>query len=206
MEKKKNGCFKAVSIISLILGIIYSVVLTFILIAAIVDFQGLVDSFNVSLLEETGGVPGSATEEMLIEARTFAIITVVGLSISFAAMIAVYFLTYAKMKKYSYLTNEEANKYSGRIIAWMIIFCVCGDFITAVLLLCGYLNVTKAQIDEFRKPVESENIEEQKQETNPVDLDVMMERMEKLQKIKEMGGLSDEEYETLRKAIIDGKK
>lgn len=212
MEKKKNGCFKAVSIIALTLGIIYSVVLAIVVIASIVDFQALVESFEIATLEETGGVPGAEVDEFFVDAKSSAIIMVVGLSISFAAMIAVYFLTYAKMKKYSYLTNEEANKYSGRIIAWIVVFCVCGDFINAVLLLCGYFNVTKPQIDEFRKPVEPEQteeqkqIEEQKQDVSQVDLDKMMERIEKLQKIKEMGGLTDEEYESLRKDIVDGKK
>jgi len=212
MEKKKNGCFKAVSVISLVIAIIYSVVLAFILISAIVDFQALVESFEIVALEETGGVPESSEDVLLVGARTAAIITLVAFSIMFAGMITVYFLTFTKMKKYSCLTNEEAHIYSGRLIAWIIVFFVFGDIVNAVLLLCGYFNVTKPQIDEYRRAFDAQYSIDEVPQTNDekidesVDLDLMITRLEKLNKIKEMGGLSDEEYESLRKSIVEGKK
>lgn len=206
MEKKKNGYFKAVSIISLVSAIILSVLLIFVLGAALTDFQTFMESFEQVAIGETGGIPGSG-EEILLDAQSSAIVMLVFFSIMIGGGATVSFLAYFKIKKYSELTNEEANIYYGRIIAWVVVMFVCGGFVMGILMLFGYLNVTKVQIEEYEK---STNLFELNQinsdNSDNVDLDLMMERLEKLQEIKDLGGLTDEEYENLRRSIIEGKK
>lgn len=206
MEKKKNGYFKAVSIISLIGAIILSVLLIFVLGAALTDFQTFMESFEQVVIAETGGIPGSG-EEILLDAQSSAIVMLVFFSIMIGGGATVCFLAYFKIKKYSELTNEEANIYNGRILAWVVVMFVCGGFVMGLLMLFGYLNVTKVQTEEYEK---STNLFELNQinsdNSDNVDLDLMMERLEKLQEIKELGGLTDEEYENLRRSIIEGKK
>lgn len=206
MEKKKNGYFKAVSIISLVSAIILSVLLIFVLGAALTDFQTFMESFEQVVIAETGGIPGSG-EEILLDAQSSAIVMLVFFSIMIGGGATVCFLAYFKIKKYSELTNEEANIYNGRILAWVVVMFVCGGFVMGLLMLFGYLNVTKVQTEEYEK---STNLFELNQinsdNSDNVDLDLMMERLEKLQEIKDLGGLTDEEYENLRRSIIEGKK
>lgn len=211
MEKKQNGYFKAVSIISLVYAICLCVLFVFVFVAALTDFQFFMESFEQIVIAETGGVPGVEVEQILLSAQSSAVIVLILFGVLIGGSAAVCYLAYFKLKKYSELTNEEAALYNSRIIVWIVVMFVCSGFIMGLLMLLGYINITKVQIDEFNgvkaKPQAEESTETETIKTNnSVDLDKMMERLEKLQKVKDMGGLTDEEYEELKKSIIDGKE
>ena len=85
---------------------------------------------------------------------------------------------------------------------------VFGGLLLGLLMLLGYVNVTKEQInscnEKLKKNEENQTLQtETVNKSQNVNLDLMMERLEKLNKIKEMGGLSDEEYNDLRKRILN---
>ena len=203
MEKRKNGYFKAVSILSLISGILFAIALVLFIIGSIVGIDLILEAIVAEI--EGAGLTGYET---LASGELVSLIVV--MCIYMAGYVALSFVAFAKLKKYTYLTNEEAQKYNGKIIAWIVVmFLFCGT-ILGIIMLLGYLNVTKVQIDQLNlKACETDNeVLENNQvneSTDTKDLDLMMERLEKLNKIKEMGGLTDEEYETLRKKIVDNK-
>ena len=205
MERKNNGYFKAVSIISLVLAILLSVVTLMIIFGAMIDFNTLVVTFAEI---DNAGVPDAdmaSTYSIVVVMFVLTILYLVG-------YIVFHFLAFFKLKKYSNLTNEEAKQYSGRIIAWTILMFLISGLVSAILMILGYENVTKKQVEELAMQQNQTQVETKKNsqtETSDVDvlkLDTMIARLEKLNKIKELGGLTDEEYEELRKKIIDADK
>ena len=187
MEKAKNNYFKAVSIISLIIAIASSVSLLMIIIGASLDIEYFV---NMLLYEEFGGI---SLQDFGLVINDFVAI-VVCLCVYLVGYIVFNFLAYFKMKKYSRLTMEEAKQYSGRIIAWAVLFFVFDGFISGLLVLFGYFGGVKEQksnIDNsgFNKDnieEKQEEITEIKEETeNQIDTDKTMERLERLNKLKE---------------------
>ena len=197
MEKKNNGFFKAVSIISLTIAIIYSIALVLFVIAFAMDFQGLVESFSIIVLED--GTSIVAEGNAIVKAA----LTIAFVCLYFGAFIAFYFVAFAKIKKYSSLTDAEAKTYSGKIIAWVVVMFIFGGIINAVLMLIGYLTVTEKQVQLVAEKMKK-IANEQEDENNDIDMDLMINRLEKLNKIKEMNGVTDEEYEILRKKIVKG--
>ena len=86
--------------------------------------------------------------------------------------------------------------------------------------MVGYTSVTKQQVEAYKmknfmatngvdegtaERTEQEPEESQTEHNFDADLDTMMARLEKLQKIKEMGAITDEEYEQLRSRIVNNK-
>ena len=210
MEKKQNGYYKAVSIISLVVAILSSIILCFTIVGSIFDLNGLILEFISYAYEESVGVPGEITGEV----KNFTIVMIVTTCIYIACYAAVHYLAYVKLKKYSRLTDEEAKNLNGKLVAWTVIMFLFSGIINGVLMLCGYTSVTKEQIENFdnsQNSVSQNTVTNQaKQENNmesidTKDLDAMIERLERLNKIKQMGGLTDEEYENLRKKIVDNK-
>lgn len=212
MEKKMNGSYKAISIISLIMAIIYSVFTVFLICAAIIDFDNLVLSFAIT--DEMVNPSVEITAEMIEVAKIAAITFVASTAVYWAGMQAMLYVAFAKFKKYSALTDEEANKYNGRLIAWVIVLFMFSSLLLGILAIVGYVNGTKPQVDEHRRKMfaaaqasadqSSASVGDQPKEYDR-DLDTMMARLEKLQRIKDMGGITDEEYEKLRKEIVNKK-
>ena len=207
MEKKQNSYYKAVSIISLVVAILVSVVLCFVIVGAICDIEGLMIEVIASY-EEYAGVPGTLTEDV----RTFTIVMMVLTCIYLAEVAAFHYLAYAKLKKYTNLTDEEAKKYNGKLLAWTIVMFLFSGILNGVLMICGYTSITKEQVEKFDneqnssdqdKPIEESVNQSSGTSLDTQSLDTMIERLNKLNKIKEMGGLTDEEYENLRKKIVD---
>ena len=206
MEKVKNPYFKAVSIISLVFAIIMSVSIGLILLAALSDLEYFVDFFLPVIIEDELG-----SSEVVMDAQGSALTMLVMMAIYMGGLVAFLFVAYAKLKKYAQMTNEEAKAYSGRIIAWIVVMFLFSGILSGGLMLAGYLTVTQKQIESLNILPNAENKETNNSgianENKEVvqDLDTMIERLEKLKRIKEMGGLTDEEYEELRKKIVNGK-
>lgn len=206
MEKVKNPYFKAVSIISLVFAIIMSVSIGLILLAALSDLEYFVDFFLPVIIEDELG-----SSEVVMDAQGSALTMLVMMAIYMGGLVAFLFVAYAKLKKYAQMTNEEAKAYSGRIIAWIVVMFLFSGILSGGLMLAGYLTVTQKQIESLNTLPNAENKETNNSgianENKEVvqDLDTMIERLEKLKRIKEMGGLTDEEYEELRKKIVNGK-
>jgi len=206
MEKVKNPYFKAVSIISLVFAIIMSVSIGLILLAALSDLEYFVDFFLPVIIEDELG-----SSEVVMDAQGSALTMLVMMAIYMGGLVAFLFVAYAKLKKYAQMTNEEAKAYSGRIIAWIVVMFLFSGILSGGLMLAGYLTVTQKQIESLNTLPNAENKETNNSgianENKEVvqDLDTMIERLEKLNRIKEMGGLTDEEYEELRKKIVNGK-
>lgn len=209
MEKKKNGYFKAVSIIALVLATIYTICLGLIIVGAIFDFESLILEVMITI-EDTAGIPESISSDI----QNFTITMLVLTCVYIAALSVVHYLAYFKLKKYTQISDEEAKLYNAKIIAWIVIMFLFSGVLNGILMLCGYTSITKLQIENVNN-VESnlQNQSDKNQETgtnntsiNTKDLDTMIERLEKLNKIREMGGLTEEEYEILRKKIAEGGK
>ena len=204
MEKVKNPYYKAVSIISFVFAIIFSVSLGIILVASLLDVEYFISFFEPIIMED-----GYGNTELVMDMQTSAIAMLVIMSIYMGGLVAFLFVAYAKLKKYTELTNEEAKVYSGRLIAWIVVMFLFGGMIMGLLMVVGYITITEKQISALNLTDVSvvNSVKEVKEENNTKtqDLDLMIVRLEKLQRIKEMGGLTDEEYENLRQAIVNGK-
>ena len=211
MGKKYNSSYKAISIISLIMAIIYSFFTVFLIVAAIMDFDNLVLSF---VAEETISSGVEITSEMIEVAKISAVTFVSMMVIYWCGMQTMLYIAFAKFKKYSSLTDEEAHKYNGRLVAWVVVLFMFSSLLLGILAIVGYVNGTKHQVDNYRRKMyeaaqtndaeSSADISDQPKEYEK-DLDLMMSRLEKLQRIKDMGGITDEEYEKLRKEIVNKK-
>jgi len=201
MEKKYNGMFKAVSVISLVLAIIFSVSSALLLLTTLIDFE----SFALTFIEEG---TTNISPEMISDVRLAATIYMVVMGVYMLGSQILLYISYNKFKFYSNLTNEEASKYNGKIIAWIVFHFICSGLLLGILSLVGYLTVTKGQVEQYRgikdsnQEYNNENTHDQNLEQNN-DLDKMMERLERLQKIRDMGGITEEEYQALRSKIIN---
>ena len=203
MEKKENGYFKAVSILSLVCAIITFVALVIVIVAVAMDFEYFMTFFETL---ENEGISNAGE----ILSRTEIVAMFVMLCVYLASYVVVCIIAFVKLRKYTYLTNEEAKTYNGKIIAWVVVMFLFGGTILGIIMLMGYLNVTKVQIEQLSNDQEVGNSQntgetQMSEALGSQDLDAMMERLEKLNKPKEMGGLSDEEYENLRKRIVNNK-
>jgi len=218
MEKKNNSMFKAVSVISLILAIINSVWTVATLVVALVDFEAYtMDFVEASSLVGSTYVSVEVTEAMMEEATIFATSYLIASTISMGITQAVLYVAFEKFKTYQSLTDEEASVYSGKLVAWIVVLFLFAGLLLGILAWIGYNNVTKQQIESYKMQkymaMNPNNEQHSSPEANDApetrntaqDLDLMMARLEKLQRIKEMGGLTDEEYEKLRKDIVNKK-
>ncbi len=206
MEKKINGSFNAVSIISLITAIIYSIFTVILLVVSILDF----DNFVVSLIDTV-----EVTPTLIEDAKAIAIGFFATNFISMIASQVLLYLAFVKFKKYSCLTDEEAVFFKGRIVAWVIVMFLFAGLVIGVVALVGYNTTTKQQIENYTMQQYQQRYQEMEQsqakteqkteEQTDFDMDKMIARLEKLNRIKEMGGLTDEEYERLRKEIVNKK-
>ena len=201
-KKIKNNFFKAVSIISLIIAIISVISTVMIVIGSIINANLLVE-----LLADEN-ISGEFLTDLTLLKDNFALI--ISLICVYMVGYSIFnFLAFFKLRKYSNLTNEEAKMYSSRIIAWVVLFFIFGGLVCGILLLMGYLNIVKEQVitvDELELNEQQEKVEDSvidKNQEKTVDSNKIMERLERLNKIKEMGGITDEEYNTLKQRIFN---
>lgn len=206
MNKKSNGMFKAVSVIALVFAIILSVSTVLYWVAALVDFE----SFAITFAEiETSSISTTITltPENMDYVRRLARSSLLVMSILLIAGQAFLYVVYAKFRKYTELTDEEAVQYSSKIIVWIVFLFLFTGILLGLIALIGYTTITKEQVNNYKlKEIAGGEQTEKSVEkctTEEKDLDKMMDRLEKLNKIKEMGGITDEEYEKLRQDIVN---
>ena len=107
-----------------------------------------------------------------------------------------------QFSKYAEFTDEQIKENSGAIITWIVVFFF-GGILTGVLALVGYLMVVNSQTEN--KPQNNSRVEvsgttledETKGETDDIG------KIERLNKLKEQGLITLEEYETLKKQILN---
>ena len=141
MEKKFNGSFNAVSIISLITAIIYSIFTVILFVVSILDF----DNFVVSLIDNVE----TTTPTLVEEAKAVAVGFLVANFISMIASQVLLYFAFVKFKKYSCLTDEEAVFFKGRIVAWVVVMFLFAGLVIGVVALVGYNTTTKQQIENY---------------------------------------------------------
>ena len=178
----------------------------------ICSFSGILDfdNFVVSLIDNV-----ETTPTLVEEAKAVAVGFLVANFISMIASQVLLYFAFVKFKKYSCLTDEEAVFFKGRIVAWVVVMFLFAGLVIGVVALVGYNTTTKQQIENYTMQQYQQRhqdmdqsqskTEQTTEDQTDVDMDKMIARLEKLNRIKEMGGLTDEEYERLRKEIVNKK-
>ena len=128
--KTKNNYYKAASILNFVFGALTAaMVLLFILLLA----SGAV--FEIAyeeLLAEYGEISQEFLEAYETEKLTIIILMVTTIIYSTGSFI-VMFIAGARFNKFSYLTDEEANNYSGKALAWTIVSYFFGGVLIGIL-------------------------------------------------------------------------
>ena len=102
----------------------------------------------------------------------------------------------------NYFTDEQIKENSGAIITWIVVFFF-GGILTGVLALVGYLMVADSQTEN--KPQNNSRVEvsgktlddETEGETDDIG------KIERLNKLNKQGLITEDEYETLKKQILN---
>lgn len=111
--------------------------------------------------------------------------------------------------KYADLTNEQIATKETPLIIWTVVFFVCSVYL-GVLALIAWLQVKDTQINnnikstEVSGSVQPENTQTKTQE-EPVqseDRDVVIEKLTRLNKLKEDGLIGEEEYNSLKEDLL----
>lgn len=175
MEKRKNGYFKAVGILSFIMGGFYGL-------DALSFFGEITDGFYLDGMEDLATILGVFT-----------------LSIAVYAIIQGSFFI-----KYSALTNEEASRKYKNCIAWTVCSFVFTGALNGILAILGLTNVIKAQKEEYEgvRPSSNQNSQTEQRELSAEELDKAKDKLEKLNELKISGGITDEEYNRMRAKIM----
>lgn len=210
MEKTKNGYYKAAAILNFVFGALTAaIVLLFIVLLA---SGALYEIAHEELLMEYGGIESPEFLEAFRIEKLAINITVIISSIIYAGSCVVMFIAGARFNKFSYLTNEEANKYSGKALAWTIVsYFFCGVLI-GILATVGYVNIQSEQKKKYLKgttSAQNEPVAEVKLNENIYTLENLEKlklRLTKLKELKETGAISDEEYNAMRDKVMGNKK
>ena len=111
--------------------------------------------------------------------------------------------------KYADLTNEQIATKETPLIIWTVVFFVCSVYL-GVLALIAWLQVKDTQINNNIKSTEvSGSVQPENTQTNtqqePVqseDRDVVIEKLTRLNKLKEDGLIGEEEYNSLKEDLL----
>ena len=199
MERTYNGFYKAVYIICLIVAICASIAFVA---GLIILINGINDPITINVMNEYGEM----VEEVLAPETIASYL--LSLELTLAGYCVLNYCAYAGFKKYTYMPEEEVQSYRNRIVTWIVVFFLVDGLIVAILSLIGLLRKKKGENLEEKKALETSVTEPQNnpvQESKPAGdagLDKMIERLEKLNRLKEMGAISDAEYEKLRQTIV----
>lgn len=134
-----------------------------------------------------------------ILAIVFGAIMCLGFILIFPALIGaamiyggISFMNYAEMD------SHVLAKKNTIIIVWIVIFFLFGGMITGVLALSAYLD-SREDIEETSNSNTNSNVAEDIQKT---DTDLLVEKIERLDKLHKDGLITDEEYESLKKDVL----
>ena len=112
--------------------------------------------------------------------------------------------------KYADLTDEQIVAKETPLIVWTVIFFVCSVYL-GVLALIAWLQVKDAQPKNNGKSTEvtgnirpeNTQTETQQEPVQPEDRDVVLEKLTKLNKLKEDGLIGEEEYNSLKEDLLN---
>lgn len=206
MEKTKNKYYQAVSILCYVFGalaLMFGVLGLLGMDSANAIFQEIYEEY---VAEFEGDTELALAYTELVEAvvQAYFIACLIGAGLKFA--LGVIFGRYVEMD------DKTANEKFGRAIALCVAMFVCDGLITGCLSLMGLVTVQKVQKDRFNsKGTETVTTNQsemqkaqpaQKQEISLEDLEKIRTRLAKLEELKKMNALSDEEYTNLRAEIM----
>lgn len=177
MEKRKNGCFIAVSVLSFIIG-------TYCFIDAISIF-----------IEMSEGLYLDGLEDIVLASGVLTLLSAV-----YAIVQGVNFI------KYSSLTNEQASKCYKRCVVWTVFSFIFTGLLCGILAVVGLKKVVKVQKQEFEGffSVSNEQVQEPiKKELTVEELERAKDKLEKLNELKLTGAITDEEYAKMRSRIME---
>ncbi len=122
----------------------------------------------------------------------------------------------AYFKKYSSLTNSEAEQYYGRCLGWVITSYFFGGLLVGGLATAGLCvtqnkqrrqtNVAWATSDGKVVDIQQTTIKQEEDKYSPENLEKMKLRLQKLKTLKESGAISEEEYNALREKVLGKTK
>lgn len=136
-----------------------------------------------------------------ILAIVFGAIMCLGFILVFPALIGaamiyggISFMNYAEMD------SKTLAKKNTIIIVWIVLFFLFGGMITGVLALSAYLD-SKENIEETANSNSNTN-SNVAEDTQKTDTDILVEKIERLDKLHKDGLITDEEYESLKKEVL----
>lgn len=112
--------------------------------------------------------------------------------------------------KYADLTDEQIVAKETPLIVWTVVFFVCSVYL-GVLALIAWLQVKDTQLKNNGKSTEvtgnirpeNTQTETQQEPVQPEDRDVVLEKLTKLNKLKEDGLIGEEEYNSLKEDLLN---
>lgn len=213
MEKTKNGWYKAVSIMQYIVASIFVVGLIIMLFGGLTQGEKVAQILNeAKLLDEKGNI-------MVFDAESVKTL-VLGMTMLMAPLIVVMYIEAVLFGKYSYMTDAEAAVSYRTCLVWTIVMFFVGGNLPAILALVGLLKIHARQKERFvaneMAAENSVNLNNDKQSevkekipavevSDPEKMqkeNKQSERLAKLEKLKENGAVTEEEYIQLKNKIL----
>ena len=202
MEIKKNGYYKAVSIISYISASLICLLVAVVAIIAMVDPSILEEIFEIMLESEEYYVLGAGyADSAYVQAYSLFESYIVALGVLYLGLAAYTFIQASYFRKYSKLTNEQANKYFGKCLAWSICATIFSGWLVGLFAFLGLFKIQKKQKEAYLGA--DINVEPETQDEITLEkLEQVQLRLSKLQELKTMGALTEEEFAMMRDKVM----
>lgn len=203
MEIKKNGYYKAVSIISYISASLICLLVAVVAIIAMVDASILEEVFEIMIESEEYYVLNAGyADPVYAEAYSLFKSYIVVLGVLYLGIAAYTFIQAAYFMKYSKLTDEQASKCYGRCLAWCICSLIFSGWVIGLIAFLGLFNVQKKQKLDFEAGVTQRDKQEEQEEVTLEKLEQVQIRLAKLQDLKTTGALTEEEFKMMRNKVM----
>lgn len=211
MEKRKNSFYKACSIICYIQA---AIALSLIFVPFIFVLTSTALTVGLSSEVQTATVDNTEYAAEAYASMGFAtIVLMLILLTACIACVAVTFVLASKFKKMTYMTNEEAYKNWKSALAWVIISYFFSGYLVGGLATGGLCSIHRSQKNQYMKnsdenvvakvqSLDEPRVEVESDQYSSENLEKVIEQLEKLNKLKEINAISEEEYEKLRDQIL----
>lgn len=138
-----------------------------------------------------------------ILAIVFGAIMCLGFILVFPALIGaamiyggISFMNYAEMDSHALAKKNTI------IIVWIVIFFLFGGMITGVLALSAYLDSREDVAETSNSNSNTNSNSNVAEDIQKTDTDLLVEKIERLDKLHKDGLITDEEYESLKKDVL----
>lgn len=196
MEKTKNKFYKAAAIIEFVIGGIFALAILAVLSEVLTSNTAVYELFEEEL--NAGELTKGDLEYMRSLLTTACVILI--------ACTAMFFITGAFLLKYSNLTDEQASKYFGKSIAWVVVSFLFGGTLIGILATIGLVNIQAKQKERFLKGESAiPEVKEEKKDNDKYSLEnieKMQQRLIILKELKDANNLTEEEYNSLREQVV----